>query len=596
MFNQSILSDIRDRIPIVSFIGERIPLKKAGRNYKGSCPFHQEKTPSFMVSDEKQIYHCFGCGEGGDIFKFLMKFEGLTFAESVHQLAGRAGVELPKDVFSKDPDEEIARKKKWCYRLNQLAAEHFHNQLKGSSGAAARNYLKSRTIFDETWTQLFLGYAEKGWDGLIRHLEEKKVPLELAAELGLIKKRSESSGYYDFFRGRLMFPIVSPRGEILGFSGRALDESDKEAAKYLNSPDSIIYHKSNCVFGLNLAQDAIRKSDQLILVEGNIDLVSLYQAGIENVVAPLGTALTSGHIRLLSRYSKNVVVIFDGDEAGSKAAVRALPLFIEADLTPRAVAMPGGEDPDSFVKKQGAQKLKTLLDNAPTLFEHVVDVIAAGTTDDTAGKIGAMQKIVPLLREVKDAVALGIYRGYAAKKLKMKEDILRDALNKSSSGRSFKFDVPKTAAGKDVDAGFRAERLLIETLVAKPSLVPLVYGRLKPDQLSDRSCRTIVDLIFGEYSSGGGTDFNRLLDGIADPELAEDIRSIAIRTNLTDEADAKQVVEDCLGAIEERPLAQKIDRISEEIRDAESEGNDALLFELLAKKRDLKARQKEGTP
>lgn len=343
MFNQEILGDIRDRIPIVSFIGERIPLKKAGRNYKGLCPFHQEKTPSFMASDEKQIFHCFGCGEGGDIFKFLMKFEGLSFAEAVRQLADRAGVMLPKDAFAKDPDEEMARKKKWCLRVNQVAAEYFFNALKGPSGGVARNYLKSRGILDETWTQLFLGYAEKGWDGLIRHLEEKKVPLELAEELGLLKRKSDSKGYYDFFRDRLMFPIISQRGEVIGFSGRALDANDKEAAKYLNSPDSLIYHKSNCVYGLNAAADAIRKTDQVILVEGNIDLVSLHQAGFKNVVAPLGTALTSGHIRLLSRYSKNVVVIFDGDEAGSKASTRALPLFIEAGLTPRAVAMPDGE-------------------------------------------------------------------------------------------------------------------------------------------------------------------------------------------------------------------------------------------------------------
>jgi len=594
MFDQQILGDIRDRVPIVSFIGERIPLKKAGRNYRGLCPFHQEKTPSFMVSDEKQIYHCFGCGEGGDVFKFLMKFEGLTFAESVRQLAGRAGVSLPKDAFSKDPDEEIARKKKWCYRLNQIAAEYFQALLSGPSGAAARNYLKSRDIFDETSTQLFLGYAEKGWDGLIRHLEEKKVPIELAAELGLVKKRSGSDGYYDFFRGRLMFPIISPRGEILGFSGRALDESDKEAAKYLNSPDSVIYHKSNCVFGLNLAQDAVRKSDQLILVEGNIDLVSLYQSGIKNVVAPLGTALTSGHIRLLARYSKNVVVIFDGDDAGSKAAVRALPLFIAADLTPRAVAMPKDEDPDSFVKKHGAQELKTLLDNAPTLFEHVVDVIAAGTTGDTAGRIAAMQKIIPLLKEVDDEVALGIYRGYAAKRLKIKEEILRDALRKSSGGRFFKVNQPAATPHKEGEATFRAERLLIETIIAKPDLVPLVYERLKPDQLSDRSCRTIAELIIREHEAGGEINFTRLLDGIADPELALDIRSIAMGTKFADETDAKQVALDCLDAIEERPVTEKIEQINEAIRDAESEGNENLLLELLAKKRDLKARQKEG--
>lgn len=585
MFNQQILSDIRDRIPIVALIGERIPLKKAGRNYRGLCPFHQEKTASFMVSDEKQIYHCFGCGEGGDIFKFLMKFEGLSFAESVAQLAERAGVALPKDAFSRAPDDKIAQKKKWCYRLNQIAMEYFQTCLKGDSGQQARNYLKSRAIFNETSTQLFLGYAEKGWDGLIGHLEQKKAPLQLAEELGLIRKKSGAESYYDFFRNRLMFPIISPRGEVIGFSGRALDENDKEAAKYLNSPDSLIYHKSSCVFGLNLASDAVRKSDQVILVEGNIDLVSLYQAGIKNVIAPLGTALTSGHIRLLSRYTKNMVVIFDGDEAGSKAALRALPLFIEAGLTPRAVAMPCGDDPDSFIRKNGAQKFNVLLDSSPTLFEHVVDKIAEKSTNDTAGRIGAMGQIIPLLREVDDPVAIGIYRGYVAKRLKIKEEIVRDALrSKARVGKEAK----REAMGEK-KSDHTAERLLIETLIGMPHLISEVADKIRPDQFNDRSCKTIAEIILGEHKNGEETNFSRLLDRIVDPELEAELRAIAMSTKGLDEVEAKQVIDDCLETIERRPLALKVEQINEAIRDAESEGNEALLFELLAKKRDLAA-------
>lgn len=585
MFSQEILGDIRDRIPIVSFIGERIPLKKAGRNYKGLCPFHQEKTPSFMASDEKQIFHCFGCGEGGDIFKFLMKFEGLSFAEAVHQLAERAGIALPKDAFAKDPDEEIVRKKKWCLRLNQVASEYFFNALKGPSGSIARNYLKSRGILDETWTQLFLGYAEKGWDGLIRHLEEKKVPLELAEELGLVKRKSDSKGYYDFFRDRLMFPIVSQRGEVIGFSGRALDANDKEAAKYLNSPDSLIYHKSNCVYGLNAAAEAIRKTDQVILVEGNIDLVSLHQAGFKNVVAPLGTALTSGHVRLLSRYSKNVVVIFDGDEAGSKASMRALPLFIEAGLTPRAVAMPEGEDPDSFVKKNGAEKLRSLLNAAPTLFEHVIDTIALKATDDTAGKVHAMQAIVPLMKQIRDPVELGIYRGYAAKRLKIKEEIVREALK--GDAKSAKIRAPQEKEPVKKDGGSTAERLLIETMIGVPRLVADVAGRIRPEQMSDRSCRTLAELIFDELRTEGDFNFSRLLGRIGDTELETELRQIAMSAKGFDETEAEQVVNDCIETIERRPLTEKIEQVNDAIRDAESEGNEALLFELLAKKRDL---------
>lgn len=586
MFDQQILSDIRDRMPIVSLIGERIPLKKAGRNYRGLCPFHQEKTPSFMVSDEKQIFHCFGCGEGGDVFKFLMKFEGLSFAEAVWLLADKAGVQLPKDAFSKDPDDELVRKKKWAYRINEIACEYFKESLKGSSGQPARNYLKNRGILDETWTQLFLGYAEKGWDGLIRHLEEKRAPLDLACELGLIKKKNDSSGYYDFFRNRLMFPIISPRGEILGFSGRALDEED--TAKYLNSPDSLIYHKSSSLYGLNLAAAEIRRNDSLLIVEGNIDLVSLYQAGFKNVVAPLGTALTSGHIRLLSRYTKNVVVIFDGDDAGSKAAIRALPLFLEADLTPRAVAMPKAEDPDSFIRKNGAEKFGTMLSGAPTLFEHVVDRIAQRTTDDTAGRINAMHQIIPLLREVSDAVELGMYRNYSAKRLKIREEIIREALAKGAKKATTgiaEAGRPKKDIARDKLAG-NAERLLVETMIASPHLIESVIDRVHPDQFGDRSARTIVELMMNERKNGA-VDLTALLERVADPDLALELRSIAMDARGLEDVEAKQVIDDCLDVMERRPAELKLESLNEAIRDAETEGNDALLFELLARKRDL---------
>jgi len=603
MFNQSILSDIRDRIPIVAFINERVPLKKAGRNYKGLCPFHQEKTASFMVSDEKQIFHCFGCGEGGDIFKFLMKYEGLSFAESMRTLAERAGVTLPQDVIGKGPDEELLRKKKWAYRLNEIAAEYFRDRLISDSGRQARNYLKSRGIKDEIWTQLFLGYAEKGWDGLVRHLEEKKAPLSLAAELGLIKKRSQSpsqngsDGYYDFFRSRLMFPIISPRGEVLGFSGRVLDEQDKEAAKYLNSPDSLVYHKSNCVFGLHLAADAIRKDDRLILVEGNIDLISLFQAGVQNVVAPLGTAFTGGHIRLLKRYTRNMVVIFDGDEAGIKAANRALPLFIEEGLTPRAVALPKGEDPDSFVRKSGVDKIKNLIGEAPTLFEHVIDIVASQSTNDTAGRIQAMQQIIPLLRKVAEPVELGMYRGYAAKRLHVKEEIIRESLQhnvKAYLSKKAPLQRSDAAVGQpkqpvERNSAQTAERLLIETMIGKPHLIPKIWGKIAPGQFSDRSCRTIAEIIVDEQRQGDAFNLNRLLDRIADPDLAVDLRSIALNGQQMDEGEAQTIIEDCLASMEKRPLTEKIEQVNEAIREAESEGNEELLFELLAKKRDLAA-------
>jgi len=418
MYPQTILDEIKDKVSIAALISERVPLKKAGRNFKGNCPFHSEKTPSFMVSDEKQIYHCFGCGEGGNVFNFFMKFDNISFPEAVEMLAERSSVTLPKPEKSaavSQKEDALTRKRKWAYRLNQIVTEYFHNNLKDPKvGADAANYLKSREIIPEKIAQHFLGYAEDRWDGLVSHLKEKQVPLDLATELGLIKKRNSGDGYYDFFRHRIVCPVITPgyakgnqpgAGRVVAFSGRTFgkpktSEGREDPAKYLNSPDSVVYHKSYTVFGLNVAIEAIRKTDLIVIVEGNLDVLRLHQEGILNVVAPLGTAVTSGHVSLLKRYTKNFVVIFDGDEAGKKAAFRSLPVFLEAGLIPKAVMMPEGEDPDSFVLKNGAEKFGKLIENAQVLFECVIDDTVERLGKGTDGKVKVVEELKPLFASV----------------------------------------------------------------------------------------------------------------------------------------------------------------------------------------------------
>ncbi|MFH1874255.1 MAG: DNA primase [Pseudomonadota bacterium] len=595
MFNQAILNDIRDRISIVTFVGERIPLKKAGRNFKAPCPFHEEKTPSFIVSDEKQIFHCFGCGEGGDIFKFLMKYEGLNFAEAVLQLAQRAGVVIPEDDFKKGnlPGAEVAQKKKQLFRVNQLAAQYFQRNLQTSAGIVARNYLESRGFKkEENWTQLFLGYAENDWESLVKFLRSQNVPLELASELGLIRQKQNTSGrqntYYDFFRQRLMFPIISNQGEILGFSGRTLDVENSEAAKYLNSPDSLIYHKANSVYGLNLAQDAIRKKDQVILVEGNIDFVSIYLAGVRNVVAPLGTALTSGHIRLLGRFTKNMVLVFDGDEAGKNAAKRALPLFVEMGFLAKAVALPQAEDPDSFIKKYGVEKLQQLIDNAPTLFEQVVNFTQAHYSSDMAGKIEVMRRMVPVLREVKEPAEKSMYAIFLANKLKVKEEVIQNALKTGLEQQKLPNQKPnrltKHVAEKNNQA--KAQRLLVETMVARPELVDKIFKTLSPEDFTDEWSHLVAKLFY-EHRNQEDFNLNDVLTEVADQELATQLRALAMQGCDLEFRDVNQLVEDCLGAIRKCAWDQDIEQMNRQIRLAEDQGNESLVFELLAKKRDL---------
>lgn len=564
MYSQTVLDEIRDRISIAVLIGERVPLKKAGRNYKGCCPFHSEKTPSFMVSDEKQIYHCFGCGEGGNVFNFFMKFDGLSFRESVEMLASRAGVRLPAlKPVDKKKEDEVSTRKKWAYRLNQIVAEYFAENLQDEKkGLAARNYLKTRDIFFEKNTQLLLGFAEDSWDELVGFLKSKNVPLDLAVEAGVIKRR-EDGGYYDFFRHRIMFPVIIPSfgGEtkVSAFSGRTfgspLTSEGREApAKYLNSPDSLIYHKSYTVYGLNAAFDAIRREDRIILVEGNLDVVRLHQEEIKNVVAPLGTALTSGHLKLLSRYTKNFVVIFDGDEAGYKAAARSLPLFLEENIVPRVVALEKGEDPDSFVRKNGADALRKLIEKSDTLFEWLIDITALKHGKGTDGKVKAVEELKPLFAMVKNPVEVSIYKKRLAAKLMLEESVI----NASLAGRKL-----RDQAGSLRIKDNLVERVLLEVMLTYPETVEKVMENIDVEQFLDGSYQTIAKLIFDDFAKNKRLDVSRLADLIADEELKNEVLTLAMAENKYDEP--LEAVKDCINRIKKSAAKRKLQELSDEI-------------------------------
>ncbi|PIR17014.1 MAG: DNA primase [Deltaproteobacteria bacterium CG11_big_fil_rev_8_21_14_0_20_49_13] len=565
MYSQTVLDDIRDRVSIAALIGERLPLKKAGRNFKGCCPFHSEKTASFMVSDEKRIYHCFGCGEGGNVFNFFMKFDGLSFREAVEMLAERAGVRLPKlTSFDKKKEDELTTRKTWAYRLNQVVTEYWANNLKDpKNGEAARNYLKSRDINLEKNTQLFLGYADDTWDGLVRQLMAKSVPLDLAVELGLLKRRDDG-GYYDFFRHRIVFPVMSPSSKepkIVAFSGRTFGEpktsEGREApAKYLNSPDSLIYHKSYTVYGLDQAFDTIRRTDLAVLVEGNLDVVRLHQEGLTNAVAPLGTALTSGHIRLISRYTKNFVVIFDGDEAGRRAAIRSLPVFLEEGLVPRVVALATGEDPDSFVRKNGAEKLTKLIESSKTLFEWMIDETVARFGGSADGKVKAVEELKPFFLMVKSPVEVSIYEKKLASKLMLDESVIAATF----AGRR------KVTYKKESPKGFKtntAEKMLLELMLSYPETVTSVLKEISAEQFGDGSYQTIAALIMTDVKKNGALDVARLADGVADEGLKSEILALAMAENKYDEPAV--AVKDCLAGLKRLAAKRRIEELSGEI-------------------------------
>ncbi|MBI5807864.1 MAG: DNA primase, partial [Ignavibacteriales bacterium] len=359
------IDEIRNASDIVDIISGFIQLKKRGKNFIGLCPFHQEKTPSFTVSEEKQIYHCFGCGAGGNVFKFLMDYKNISFVEAVEEIAEHVGIKIQYDSAPSEQQNEL----EVFYEINLLAARFFSDQLlKSENGESAREYLKNRGIKLQTQKIFGIGFAPFSRESFLNLAKENKIDLQKAKQLGLIDTNDKGE-YYDKFRGRIIFPIFSPNGRVIAFGGRIFS-GETNAAKYLNSPESPVYSKRKSLYGLFHSKDEIRKLDRAILVEGYMDLISLYQAGVKNVVASSGTSLTDEQVQLLSRFTKNVLVLFDADSAGEKAALRSIEILLKQNFEVKIISLPKGEDPDSFINKFGKEQFEEEISRAQNFFEY----------------------------------------------------------------------------------------------------------------------------------------------------------------------------------------------------------------------------------
>ena len=368
MFSEDIKGRVRDSVDIVELISGYVALRKTGKNHVGLCPFHAEKTPSFSVNPDKQIFHCFGCGVGGDAFKFIELQEGLNFPEAVRRLAAQGGVTLP-DTRGRREDTKSADDKQVLLRITADATDFFHRELEGPAGGPAREYLSKRGLSDAVIKDFSLGFARPEWDGLLRHLKQKGHSPGQIEKAGLIVKRSEGEGHYDRFRGRIIFPIRDISGSVIAFGGRVMDDS---LPKYLNSPETPLYSKSNVLYCLDKAKEAGRKLGYFIIVEGYLDAIACHQYGVANAVATLGTALTDGHMRLMRRFAQKLVLIFDPDPAGVKATLRGFDLFVGSGMKVNVVSLPGGDDPDTFLKKHGADAFAARLKESVKLMDFVL--------------------------------------------------------------------------------------------------------------------------------------------------------------------------------------------------------------------------------
>ncbi len=421
------INEVRERIDIVALVGRYVDLKKAGTIYKGLCPFHDEKTPSFTVSPTRQTYHCFGCGVHGDCFRFLVESQQRSFPEAVRELAGQAGVDIPEErQISPAQKAERQRQKDTARRLLDLQDKlcaYYTNQLFSERGRPAQRYLMERGLDRRAAEAFRLGYASGDKIPFQQWVEDNDVDREDLVALGVLVRPEEGWsvgqrlwGGYLRFRERVMFPVVDLRGEVTGFSGRILD-SEKKAAKYVNSPETPVFTKGEQLYGAYTARTAARRAGRVVLVEGNVDVVMLWQAGIEGTVAPMGTAITDTQVRLVRRLAERVVCVMDGDAAGHKAAFASLEPFLAEGVQPRAVMLPDGDDPDSFVRREGAEAFEAELDAAPPLLDLFIEKIAESHPVDPQGQAAALREIAPALSLLDDALALELYRATVQKRL-----------------------------------------------------------------------------------------------------------------------------------------------------------------------------------
>ncbi len=422
------IEEIRAAANIVDIISEFVPIKKRGKNYQGLCPFHNEKTPSFSVSDEKQIFYCFGCHAGGNVYKFLMNYEKISFVEAVQDVAKRVGISLELD---EEASSEKQSEQETLYDVNTVVAKYFSdNLLIRKEGEVAQNYFHNRKIKPQTMRTFGLGYAFPSRDALVDYLKDRKVDLNKALALGLIGSNNDGR-LYDKFSGRIIFPIFSPNGRVVAFAGRVFNEREG-TAKYLNSPESLVYTKGRILYGLSHAKDEIRKLDRVILVEGYMDLISLYQGGIKNVVAVSGTALTEEQSILLSRYTKNAVLLFDADTAGIKASMRSIEILLRRDMEIKIASLPKGEDPDSFINNFGKEKFDEIIKHALNFIEYQSAYYESqGMFEDVSKTADAIRELVKPIALIRDELKRSLLIKSIARKFNLREKLLEAELEKA---------------------------------------------------------------------------------------------------------------------------------------------------------------------
>jgi DNA primase len=563
--SSQIKEEIRSRCDIVEVIGSYLSLKQRGKDYYALCPFHHEKTPSFVVNPNKQIFHCFGCGVGGDVFSFVAKHQNLSFFEALKVLADRCGIRLPS---KQNTAHELGRLKELeqLYRINETAAKYYQQSLNKEAGAAAREYLTRRNVSKLCVEKFALGYAPPGWDQLLKHLVNQGYTPQKLLQAGLVVSRSQGGGYYDRFRQRLIFPIYNAQGRVIGFGGRALDEG--QVPKYLNSPDTPLYHKGQGFYGLNWAREEIGKKGQAIIVEGYLDLITAHQYGFVNVVATLGTAITEAQVRQLRQWAKEVVIFFDSDTAGISAAVRSWSQFLKSGLRVRVVTLGTKDDPDSYLRAKGAAALTERVQQAVNLLDFVIEQsMAQSSLDRIEGKIECLNKILPVLASIPNRIERTNYLGQLAEKLHIEKGILLQELSKAVATGRQRLDKPASLKGVPLTSATElAEKMLTQLMICHPDIRQLALGQLQAEYFSS----AVYCAVFKALQEVGNNVAEIETVDILNRLQEEEAKAFVCSATMGDEIfeDVQRVAADCINTLKKNRLKAKLKGLHSRIKSA----------------------------
>lgn len=549
------VKEVSERSPILDVVGEYVNLRRSGANYQGLCPFHGEKTPSFNVNPARNIFHCFGCGAGGNAFSFIMKMEGLSFPEAVKFLARRAGIVI-EDRPLTAAEQRRQDERDTLYRIQELSAQFFrHVLLKEPAGESARSYLAKRGVTSSTAEAYRLGCAPDKWDGLARFLEQKRVPLDLAEKLGNIRRKS-AGGFIDLFRNRLIFTISDPHGRPIGFGGRVLDNS---LPKYINSPESPIYRKSDVLFGMDLARQSMREQNAAIVVEGYFDHLALYQAGVRHVAATCGTAMTDGHLKLLQRYAGKVLTLFDSDSAGKKATFRAMDLMLGEGMPLSVIELPAGEDPDSFLRKEGGDAFTSRIAGARPAFDFFFrDLLQQMDTGTVEGKVRLIDELVPRLEKIKNDVERSLYLREISRTLGVEEHILKKRLGKKPVTAA-DFAPPQRHQRQRVDT----EEMLLALMAKYPEITVKVAEYGVP-RLFQADLAPVAEAIIGSSKAGGEVDWDTVLSTAGSAEERSRLAALLVKDEQFEGINPIKMFEE-LRVSRERNALKELDRLKKEL-------------------------------